>query len=149
MKRTLTSFALAGALALGLSTAPVFAQDDAPPPPPSAGQMGGHRHAPSPERQLKHLTRALDLTSDQQAQIKPILEEQDQQMKALWQNDSLSRQDRRQQMMQLHRDSKTKIEAVLTDEQKQKYEQMEQQRRERMQQRREQDQTPPDSQPQI
>ena len=150
MKHTLTSLALAGALALGLGAVPAFAQDDTPPSPPPMGQTGGHRHAPNPERQLKHLTRALDLTADQQTQLMPILEAQDQKMTALWQNDSLSPQDRRSQMRQLHQDSKAQIEAVLTDAQKQKYEQMEQERMEHMRQMR-QGGPPPDQdqQPQV
>jgi len=80
----------------------------------------------------------------------PILEAQDQKMTALWQNDSLSPQDRRSQMRQLHQDSKAQIEAVLTDAQKQKYEQMEQERMEHMRQMR-QGGPPPDQdqQPQV
>ncbi len=149
MRYTLPSFVLAGALALSLGAGTAFAQDDAPPtPPPAMGQMGGHHgHAPNAKQQLKHLTRMLGLTADQQAQIQPILETEDQKMKALWQDDSLSPEDRRSQMMQLHRDSRAQLEAVLTDAQKQKYEQMEQERQQRMRQWREQH--PPESQPQA
>jgi Spy/CpxP family protein refolding chaperone len=78
----------------------------------------------NPEAQLQHLTKHLDLTAEQQAQIKPILESRDQQAKQLWQDQSLSQQDRHSKMMAIHQDSNAKIEAVLNDTQKQKYEAM-------------------------
>jgi protein CpxP len=57
-------------------------------------------------------------------------------MKSIHEDSSLSPQDRRAKMRSLWEDSDTKIKAVLNDDQKQKYDQMQQQRRERMQQRR-------------
>ena len=75
----------------------------------------------NPDAQLRHLTKALDLTADQQAQIKPVLESTHQQMEALHQDQSLSRDDRFAKMKAIHEDSRTKIEAVLNDTQKQKF----------------------------
>ena len=120
MRNTLTTFALASLLVIGGGAA--IAQDNAA-PAPQQGQGYGHRGM-NPEAQLQHLTKALDLTADQQAQIKPILENGDAQMKQLWEDQSLSQQDRHTKMQAIHQDTHSKIEAVLTDTQKQKFEEM-------------------------
>jgi protein CpxP len=135
MKNKLGYLALAGVLTLGLSSTTLFAQDG--PPPMQQGQAGGYgaHRAMNPDQQLKHLSRALNLSSDQQSQLKPILEEQDQKMQALWQDQSLSRQDRHSKMMDLRQERTSKIESVLNDQQKQKFEQMQQERMQRMQER--------------
>lgn len=134
MKNKLGYLALAGALTLGLSSTALFAQDG--PPPMQQGQGGGYGHRNmNPDQQLRHLARALDLSSDQQSQLKPILEEQDQKMQSLWQDQSMSREDRHGKMMELRQESNSRIEAVLNDQQKQKFEQMQQDRMQRMQQR--------------
>ena len=92
----------------------------------------GHRHGMNPERQLKHLTKMLNLSADQQAQIKPILEEHAQQLNALRGDTSLSQHDRRAKMREIRQSSKAKLEAVLNDQQKQKFETMMSKRREHM-----------------
>src|SRR2546425_13265384 len=55
------------------------------------GQMG----MPSVDDHVKHLTKELNLTEDQQAKVKSILEEQQKQMAALRQDSTLSPEDRR------------------------------------------------------
>ena len=133
MRNTFMTLALGGFLAIG-ATSPVFAQSNAgqPQEPPAQGQWGGGhgRGMMDPDRQLEHLTKQLNLTADQQSQIKPILVDRQQKMQALWQNQSLSREDRRSQMMAIRQDSDTKITAVLTDEQKQQYQAMQERMRE-------------------
>ena len=118
MRNTLSTFALAGLLTMAGGAA--IAQDNATPP---QGQGYGHRGM-NPDAQLQHLTKALDLTADQQTQVKPILENRDAQAKQLWQDQSLSQQDRHTKMEAIHQDANTKIEAVLNDTQKQKFAQM-------------------------
>jgi protein CpxP len=86
--------------------------------------------APDPDRMAKHLGKKLNLSNDQVAQIKPLLEDRSQQMQTLRADSNLSQQDRRNKAHQLMQDSNTKIEAVLNDTQKQQFEQMLQQRRE-------------------
>jgi periplasmic protein CpxP/Spy len=117
---------LALGVLLAASTSAAFAQADAP-PPPDQGQPGpgGPRHM-DPDRQLQHMTQELDLTPDQQSQIKPILVDRQQKMEALFQDQSLAQQDRRAKMRSIRQDSRSKIEAVLNDQQKQKFETMEQ-----------------------
>src|SRR5258708_32442366 len=64
-----------------------FGQDQQAPPPDQSGQgMGGHmgrRQMPSVDDQIKHLSKKLNLSSDQQAKLKPILEDQRKQMEAI------------------------------------------------------------------
>lgn len=135
MRNQLITFALGGLLAFGAGSA-LYAQDNSgqQQPPPQGQWGGGHggRHGMDPDEQLKHMTKQLDLTSDQQNQIRPILQDRQQKMQALWQNQSLSREDRHSQMMAIRQDSDTRIQAVLNDQQKQKYQAMQ----ERMQERR-------------
>lgn len=127
MRNTLMTIALGGLLAIGATSA-VFAQDTTS--QPQQGQWGGGHRGMDPDRQLEHLTKTLNLTADQQSQIKPILVDRQQKMQALWQNQSLSREDRRSQMQAIHQDADSKINAVLTDEQKQKYQAMQERMRE-------------------
>ncbi len=81
-----------------------------------------------PNRQLERLTSQLNLTSDQQEKIKPLLLERQQKMQALMQNQSLSQEDRRAQMRTIMEGSNNSIKANLTDDQKQKFDAMQQQR---------------------
>jgi len=132
MRSKFCTIALTGFLTLGLAGAAAFAQDQTAEPStqnqttePSSHhmRMHGHRRMNS-ERQLKRMTKQLDLSSDQQTQIKPILDSNDQQMQQLWQDKSMAKADRQQKMMDIHQDTSSKIEAVLNDTQKQKYEAM-------------------------
>jgi Spy/CpxP family protein refolding chaperone len=124
MRNKFCTLALSGLLTLGMAGGAAMAQDMSTPPP--AGQDGGpgRHHGMDPDAQLKHMTRALDLTSDQQAQIRPILAAQHQQMQAIHEDQSLSREDRMAKMKALREDSKVKIESALNDQQKQKFEAM-------------------------
>ncbi len=90
-------------------------------PPPGEGMGGGHRGMMDPDQQLARMTKRYNLSTDQQTQIKPILVAQQQQMQALRGDSSLSRDDRMAKMMSIRSDSKTKIEAVLNDDQKKQF----------------------------
>jgi hypothetical protein len=120
MKKTLFTIALSGMLALSAQAA-LYAQDAGG---QQQGQWQGHREGMNPERQLEHLTKVLNLSADQQSQIKPILESRQQKMQALFQNQSLSREERHSQMESIHQSTKTQIESVLNDQQKQQFEAM-------------------------
>lgn len=131
MKKSLCSIALSGALVIAGSafaqTATTAQQDAAPAP-----AMQPH-HGMSPDQQVAHLTKALELSPDQANQIKPILTDRQQQMEALHQDQSMSQQDKMAKMKTLHDDSNAKIEAVLNDTQKQKFAQMQAKQQERRQ----------------
>ncbi len=124
MRNQLLTIALSGLLACSATSA-LYAQDNSAPPPQQGQWGGGHgRGMMDPDKQLEHMSKQLDLTADQQSQIKPLLVDRQQKMQALFQNQSLSREDRRSQMMAIRQDTNAKIEAVLTDQQKQKFEAM-------------------------
>lgn len=126
MKRQLCSFVLTGLLATGV----MLAQEPAAAPPdqaaPQAGAMGdhmGHRGGMmDPDQRLARMTKRYNLTSDQQSQIKPILQDEQQQMQSMHSDTSMSRDDKRAKMQSMHQANQQKIEAVLTDQQKQKFE---------------------------
>jgi periplasmic protein CpxP/Spy len=87
-----------------------------------------------PDQQVAHMAKRYSLTSDQQAQIKPILANRQQQMQALRQDTTLSREDKIAKVKGIRDDSSSKIQAVLNDTQKQKFAADQQRRQERMQQ---------------
>jgi len=120
MNRTLGTFLLGGVLTLGMAASTALAQENAAQP----GQGDHGRGRMDAEGQLKHLTEALDLTTDQQAQIKPILAARDQQRQQIFADQSLAEADRHTKMKAMQDATKGKIEAVLTDAQKQKFEAM-------------------------
>lgn len=137
MKNHLYRFALSGLLATGLtlSSAAVFAQQASPAPDASQQQGYGRGRQQSPDEQIARMTKRYNLSADQQAQIKPILADRQQQMQALRQDSSLSREDRMAKMKGIRDDSTNKIQALLNDSQKQKFAQDQQQMQDRMQQR--------------
>jgi protein CpxP len=95
--------------------------------PQEHGAMGGSTMGPmTPENRLKMLTEKLNLTEDQQAKLKPILEDEGKQMKALHDDTSLAAADKRSKMMEVHDSSTEKINAVLTADQQAKWKQMKQ-----------------------
>lgn len=132
MRNKFCTLALAGIFTLSLAGSAVLAQDNQAPP---QQQDGRGRRGMDPDEQLKRLTKTLDLTADQQTQIKPILESQQQQIQALRGDQSMSREDRMAKIKGIREDSRTKIEAALNDTQKQKYEAMEARMQERMRDR--------------
>ena len=101
-----------------------YAQSDQQQPSQEQGPHGmgrGHGGPPSADQQLAHLTQALSLTSDQQAKIKPILEDQTKQMEALHQDTSMSRQDHFTKMQEIQKTTHTQIREVLNSDQQQKF----------------------------
>jgi Spy/CpxP family protein refolding chaperone len=124
MKKQLALFVLGAALSVGLT----LAQE---PAAPAAATQAKGAHRPDPARELSRLTKKLNLTSDQQTQLLPILTDRQQQLGAIVSDSSLSSKDRHAKVQALRADSDTKIKAVLSDTQKQQYEQMQQQMRER------------------
>jgi periplasmic protein CpxP/Spy len=91
--------------------------------PPSQGATA-HRQAETPEQHLQMLSDKLNLTDEQKTTLKPILEDQAQQMKAIHADTSLSEEQKRDKMKAIHETFHDKINAVLTPEQQVKFKQM-------------------------
>ena len=89
------------------------------------------------------MAKKLGLSADQQAKIEPIFADRDQQVASLRANTALAPKDRKTQIHGVMRDSDSKITALLSDTQKQQYEQLKQERRAKRQQR--QSETPTNS----
>jgi Spy/CpxP family protein refolding chaperone len=134
MQTKFLTLALGGLLAIG-TTAIAVAQDPPPPPldqnqagPPPDGPRGRGMRM-DPDRQLARLTRELSLTADQQSQIKPLLFDRQQKMQALFQDQSGAPEDRRTKMRTIAEGTNNSIKAVLNDDQKQKFDAMQQRMR--------------------
>jgi len=134
MRNKFFAIALGGMLALSANAA-LYALDQPQTQTPQdqttapGGQPHGHwghgrGYHMDPDRQLAHLTKRLNLSADQQSQIRPILVDRQQKMQALFQNQSLSPQDRHAQAQAIRQDSRTRLEAALNDQQKQQLEEM-------------------------
>jgi hypothetical protein len=141
MKNQLCRITLSGLLATGLALGPAaaFAQQDSPAPPDASAQQPGPGHMGrqpmTPDEQVARMTKRYDLSADQQTQIKPILADTQQQMMALRQDSSMSRDDKMAKMKSIREGANTKISAILNDSQKQKFAEDQQRMQERMQQR--------------
>jgi periplasmic protein CpxP/Spy len=109
-------------LALAMPAA-LLAQDN-PPPPPAGGPSQMAHHMPSVDDQLDHLSSKLSLTDAQKPQVKTILQDQQDQMAALMSNNSGSREEMHAKMRDIHEKANAKIRAILTDDQKAKFDQM-------------------------
>lgn len=121
MRNTVCTLALTALLAAGL-TCSAAAQDDASASSQAtAPTTTTHHREMSADRDLARMTKRLSLTQDQQTQIKPILEDRDQQLNQLWQDTSMSKTDRRAKSKGIRDDAKSKIDPILNDEQKAKF----------------------------
>jgi Spy/CpxP family protein refolding chaperone len=113
--------------ALGIAgTAVAQSSPDATAPTASTGAMAAHQPA-DPQQQMARLSRKLQLTPAQAAKIEPILQSRQQQMQQLRADTSMSSSDRHTKMRSIMQDSNTQLQSVLTDSQKQQYQQMMQQ----------------------
>ena len=108
-KLRLSTRSLALAAALGaLSLGTVGHAQTPPPPPPEAGEHADPNAIA--QHHLDHLTKALNLTADQQASVKPILVDE-------------AKRDQRTfaELRAHHEKARAKIEGVLTPDQKAKF----------------------------
>jgi protein CpxP len=128
MKKSFFALVFSAVIVAGVVTLAAQAPDQQGENDHSAGPA--HRRA-DPQRNVQMLGKRLNLTDDQKAKLLPILTDQQQQMRAIFNDSSLSTSDRREKMKTLRQDTESKVEALLTDEQKQKYAQLKQERMQR------------------
>lgn len=124
-------FIIATLIALTISIPQaIYAQD-------SSTQQSA-RKLPTPEEVVTMLDSKLSLTDDQKSKITPIIADRQQQLKSVATDNSGRRFQKARKMKSIYKESDEKIKAVLTDDQKKKYEEIEQQMREQMKERRQQ-----------
>ncbi len=81
------------------------------------------------------LTKKLNLTPDQVTRLKAIDDDAREQFVALREDTSVAGADKRTKMMDIHKASQDKIRALLTDDQKTKYDALQAEMRQRMENR--------------
>ena len=99
-------------------------------PLPQYGGQQMHRQW-GPDQQLARLAEKLNLTDDQKAKIKPILEDQHKQMMALREDTSMSREDRFAKFREIRKETFEKMHPILSPEQQKQLKKMQQMRHER------------------
>jgi len=107
--------AILAVCAAALTAAPAMAQ---------GGGGGGGRGMMTPDQQVERLDTALTLTADQKTSIKAILEASMKDQMALRDDTTLSQDDRMAKQRSIREAQTAKIKAVLTDDQKTKYDAM-------------------------
>lgn len=98
--------ALFATISLGQAEEPAAKNDDRP-----------HRWHHKRGNPVEHLTRALDLTPEQQAKIQPIFDQAKPQLKA-------ARQESKQKMMAIRENTMVQVRPILTPAQQQKFDAM-------------------------
>lgn len=100
------------------------AQDAGTPPPPAGENAGKHDGAGKGKRgdRFKMLAEKLELTEDQKAKIKPILEEEMKAIKAVMDDTSLDREAKRPKIDEIRKSYREKLLPLLTPEQVKKLE---------------------------
>lgn len=109
--------------AAGLTFARTPQESQAPAPNKHGGM---HHNGESVDQHLQMLSEKLNLTDDQKAKLKPILQDQMQQMKTVHEDSSLSAEQKRAKVKSIHESFHDQVNAVLTPEQQTKFKQMQQ-----------------------
>jgi periplasmic protein CpxP/Spy len=102
----------------------VQSNDSAPNPQASQDSGRWHHGPPDPAQRTQELTKKLNLSADQQTKVQDILQSEHSQMETLHQDNSLSQQDRRAKMMDIHKGTDTQIRALLDSTQQKKWDEM-------------------------
>lgn len=92
--------------------------------PPQQGHEAMGAAASSPEAHLQMLSEKLNLTDEQKAKLKPILQDQAEQLKAVHDDTSLSPEQKTAKKKAIHASFHEQINAVLTPEQQAKFKEM-------------------------
>lgn len=114
-RRTLVGLLLFG-LAVALTARPALAAQE---------------HRATAESRLEELSKDLNLTEAQKAQLKPILQEEAQQLQEVRNDTSLSKEQKMAKAKDIHATHKPQINEILTPDQQKKWEEMKQKAREK------------------
>src|SRR2546426_4433795 len=105
-------------VALLLAGFGAFAQDSSQPATTTAGPK--HLRGDQAEHKLKRLSKKLNLTDDQKEKIRPILQDEEKQLKSLENDGTLTAQQKHRKARDIRMSSKSQMADILTPEQKQK-----------------------------
>jgi protein CpxP len=134
MVYTLAGLTLALALAFGLTTAAqTSGTESKQKASPDQNQTGsaGRMHRDRVGERLEWLSQHLNLTENQKKQLKPILAGEFKQMRVVGEDASLTQDQKREKMEQIHEASRPQVQAILTPEQREKFAQMKEEAKER------------------
>ena len=101
----------------------------------------GNRHRDRVDQRLEWLSQHLSLTEHQKKQLKPILAGEFKQMRAVGEDVSLTQDQKREKMKQIHEASRPQVQVILTPEQRQKFAQMKEEAKERYDEKRDKGQS--------
>ena len=119
----------------------------APAPPPSAQQNAPSTASPNSAQAQANEDNPLNLTDEQKTKLPPIIADENQQMEALRNDNSMSQAQKIDKANQIRAQASPKIKAILTPEQLQKLAQLQQDRARQQQQESPQPAPPSNSQP--
>lgn len=126
MKKNVSLLALS--TLFGVTAAFAAPQDVSAPAPQNqtAPAPQNHRRGQfsDPNQQVQRLAKRLQLTSEQQNQLLPIFTQHQEQAKSIRSDSSLSAADRQAKLKDLRQQNNDQIRGVLTDAQKQQYDEM-------------------------
>jgi periplasmic protein CpxP/Spy len=129
MKRLFITAALAGTMiAAGI---PVVAQTatDSQNTTTQAQNEGHHHH----RNRLAYMSKQLNLTQEQQSQLKPIFQKQHQAAKAMKEDTSLTQDQKKAKFKSLRQETMAQVNPILTPEQQQQWAQLREQAKARHQ----------------
>jgi Spy/CpxP family protein refolding chaperone len=119
----------------------------APAPPSSVQQSAPSTASPNSAQSQANQDNPLNLTDEQKAKLRPIIADENQQMEALRNDNSMSQAQKIDKANQIRAQASPKIKAILTPEQLQKLAQMQQDRARQQQQENQPAAPPSNSQP--
>ena len=100
------------------------AQEPGAPPPGEMGpppDFGGAPPSRNVDKDLARMVKRYGLTDEQASQIRPILLDEKQKLDAIFQNSPLAPEDRMAKVKSIRNDRVTRVSALLTDDQRAKY----------------------------
>jgi len=112
---TVAACVLSGLVGIGRN---MFAGQEAGEAPPTAQQARPARGRV--ERQLERMRKSLNLTDDQVARIRPVLQERNKQLEDLRAQSSLPQGEARAKAREIRKSARQRIDQILTPEQREK-----------------------------
>jgi periplasmic protein CpxP/Spy len=119
----------------------------APAPPSSTQQSSPSTASPNSAQSQANEDNPLNLTDEQKAKLRPIIADENQQMEALRNDNSMNQAQKIDKANQIRAQASPKIKAILTPEQLQKLAQLQQDRARQQQQESQPAASPSNSQP--